>query len=54
MAMKITAKGIATKSKNGKVLDVYFHFIDFNGTNIGKDIQEINTCLLYTSPSPRD
>ena len=41
--MKITAKGIATKSKNGKVLDVYFHFIDFNGTNIGKDIQEINT-----------
>ena len=43
MAMKITAKGIATKSKNGKVLDVYFHFINFNGTNIGKDLQEINT-----------
>ena len=50
--MNIKATGLLTKSSSGETLDAYFPVIKFNDQKT--DIQDINTCLLYTSPSPRD
>ena len=62
--MKLLRVGEKGKEKpaildgDGKIRDISSHVSDLNPHNLNFDtiskIQSVDTCLLYTSPSPRD